>query len=118
MEKKTYKILDRLKGRKIVILGNHDMRNHVTELLKHVQGVAGMIKYKVKGYPAIFLSHSPIHPREVKFRVKYNFHGHIHSNHVERGWWIFKRKDKRYINLCCEQIDYTPKRLDELISKN
>ena len=117
MEKKKYKFLDQLKGRKIVILGNHDMRQHVTELQKHVQGVAGMVKYKVKGYPTVFLSHSPLHPREIGYRVKYNIHGHSHLYNVMKGKWFWERKDERYINVCCEQIDYTPKRIDELLPK-
>ena len=117
MEKKKYDFLDKLKGRKIVILGNHDMRQHVTELLKHVQGVAGMAKYKVKGYPTVFLSHAPMHPREMKYRIGINIHGHIHRYKVMKGWWMCRRADKRYVNVCCEQIDYIPRRIDELVAK-
>lgn len=102
-EKRTfYPLLDQLNGEKYVVLGNHDMRSHVEELLKYVKGVAGMIKYKKK----IFLTHCPIHPRELDFRVMYNIHGHIHEENID---------DKRYINVSCEQIDYTPKTLGELI---
>ena len=46
METRKYDILDKLKGTKIVILGNHDMPNHVPDLLNHVTKVAGMMKKK------------------------------------------------------------------------
>ena len=39
MEKKDYSILDELKGFKKCALGNHDMPNHVRDLLEHVNSV-------------------------------------------------------------------------------
>lgn len=100
MEKPDYYILDALNGIKYVILGNHDMRQHVPELLKYVDGVAGMIKYKHN----YILTHCPIHPSEMD-RFCYNIHGHVHEHSL---------KDKRYINVSAEVIDYTPKLLKEL----
>jgi calcineurin-like phosphoesterase family protein len=103
MEKKSfYPLLARMKGRKIVILGNHDYKNHVPELLKYVDNVAGMIHH-VK---SVILTHCPIHPSELVRRFKYNIHGHVHLKSLE---------DERYINVCCEVIDYAPKLLSELI---
>jgi calcineurin-like phosphoesterase family protein len=117
----NYYLLDRLKGSKIVILGNHDMKNHVKHLLNHVDSVAGMVKYSVKGYPKIFLTHCPIHPMELNHRVGYNIHGHIHEHLVMKTEIIGKNNntrqvpDTRYINVACEQVDYTPQLLKELI---
>lgn len=99
---KFYHLLDELNGTKYVVLGNHDLAQHIPQMLNHVAKVAGMIRYKKK----IFLTHCPIHSRELDFRVLYNIHGHLHEFNVE---------DERYINVCCEQIDYTPKTLDQLI---
>jgi len=108
-----YRYLDRLNGIKRVIGGNHDMLRHCHELLKHVESIGGMIKYK-----GIFLTHAPIHPRELKYRIPYNIHGHIHEYNCEThgllGRW-FKKKDPRYICVSMEQIDYTPKTIEELI---
>ena len=117
MEKATnYKILDRLVGHKIVVLGNHDMKNHVPKLLEHVNTVAGMIKYKSKIHRvSMFLTHCPIHPMELENRVGLNIHGHIHEHVVKKGL-LFKNKDSRYICVSCEHVDYTPKLLDELIN--
>jgi calcineurin-like phosphoesterase family protein len=111
---KTYPILDRLNGRKIVVGGNHDKPGHTRELLKHVDSIAGMIQYK-----GIFLTHCPVHPREMKYRIKHNIHGHIHENFIEKefrflGIKIFSRVDRRYHCVSCEHVNYTPKSLKEL----
>jgi len=108
---KYYYQLDRLKGTKVVILGNHDMKNHVPELLKYVDKVSGMMKYSRKGYPKMFLTHCPIHPMELQYRVGYNIHGHIHENIVKGAGQL---PDKRYVCVSCEHVDYTPKLIEEL----
>lgn len=110
MESDRYDFLDLLNGRKIVILGNHDRWQHVKSLLKHVDGVAGMMKYKSKEYGKIFLTHAPIHPDEFIHapKITYNIHGHNHG---------FEINDPRYISVCAEKIGYTPRTLDELIKK-
>lgn len=114
MEKATnYHLLDRLNGIKNVVLGNHDMRNHVPKLLEHVNSVAGMIKYKSKKHRlSMFLTHCPIHPMELQHRVNLNIHGHIHEANVLLS---NSKIDKRYICVSCEHVDYTPKTLDELL---
>jgi calcineurin-like phosphoesterase family protein len=106
MEKvRDYPLLNQLKGLKTVILGNHDEPNHVFELLKYVNKVAGMIDYKKE----FILTHCPIHPSQLDYRYSYNIHGHVHTKSVE---------DPRYINVCAEMIDYTPKTLEELLIIN
>jgi len=71
-----YYQLDRLNGIKHVVLGNHDRRQDVPELLKYVETVGGAVDWK--GY---MLTHVPIHPNEVVF-YKANLHAHIH--HVNK----------------------------------
>ena len=109
----SYPLLNRLNGTKKVVLGNHDKPKHVPELLKYVQTVSGMEKYK-----GIFLTHCPIHPMELEHRVSRNIHGHIHDNQVmiavdNWGEFVWK-KDERYACVSCEQVDYKPKTLAEL----
>lgn len=89
----SYQLLSILKGYKKVVLGNHDKPQHVWELLKYVNSVCGAIKYK-----DYILTHIPIHPCEVD-RFKGNIHGHVHENSID---------DKRYINVSCEVVNYTP----------
>ena len=116
MEKKdSYPLLDRLNGRIIVVLGNHDKAQHIVELLNYVEAVSGMTKYK-----GIFLSHCPIHPREMEYRVPYNIHGHIHEHVVTMEGKTMDGspvtvEDTRYICVSMEQIDYKPKTIGELI---
>jgi calcineurin-like phosphoesterase family protein len=114
MEKANYDILDRLNGRKHVVLGNHDRMAHVVKLMQHVDSVAGMVQYK-----GLFLTHCPIHPMEMDYRVKYNIHGHIHEKVVMKDVyeWGYKKDpipDERYICVSCERVSYTPKSLIEL----
>lgn len=107
MEKNDYSILNRLSGFKRVILGNHDPGNYVKYLLDYVNSIHGMVKYKDKKHGNIWLTHSPIYSGELEHRVNYNIHGHIHDG--------YKIEDKRYINVCMEMQDYTPKTIEQLI---
>lgn len=107
MEKNDYSILDRLNGYKRVILGNHDMGNHTKHMLNYVNSIHGMVKIRDKTFGNIWLTHAPVHPMELDFRVGYNIHGHIHDGYVIQ--------DKRYINVCMEVQDFIPKTINELL---
>jgi calcineurin-like phosphoesterase family protein len=115
MEKSdSYPLLNRLNGIKKVVLGNHDKAAHVPELLKYVNSVAAMVQYK-----GIFLTHCPIHPMEMDYRVHHNIHGHIHSKLVMYpvtvfGFKLFDRVDRRYNCVSCEHVDFKPKTLEQL----
>jgi calcineurin-like phosphoesterase family protein len=74
-----------VKTPRILIRGNHD-RFQTTKYLQFFDEVEGLVKYK-----GMWLSHSPIHPDEL--RGKPNVHGHVHFNTLE---------DKRYFNCCPE----------------
>lgn len=88
-----------LPGKKILVMGNHDIEYiSCRELLTAFDEVAGMIKYK-----EFWLTHSPIHPNEL--RNKINIHGHVHTNTVQ---------DCRYVNTSMENISYTPVSLHEI----
>ena len=110
---KSYPLLNRLNGMKKVVLGNHDRPSDILNLLIYVQAVAGIVKYK-----GIWLSHCPVHERELEFRVPRNIHGHIHENHVMREELYIEgivwEKDPRYHCVSCEHVDYTPVTLEEL----
>jgi len=103
------KLLNELNGKKIAVLGNHDRPQDTKIILNYCIKVAGIIKHK-----EMFITHCPIHPRELDFRVKYNLHGHLHENNIEKSFLGIKWKDKRYINVSCEQVNYTPMSLKEL----
>ena len=103
---KFYHYLAKLNGLKRVILGNHDMPQDVPKLLPYVHSVCGM--YKREG--CIF-THAPIHPDELR-RFKKNINGHVHEATVKSH---FGFTDERYVNVCCEVINYTPVLLSECL---
>lgn len=115
-----YYILDKLIGRKIVVLGNHDKWQHIPELLKYVDGVAGMIDYK-----GFALTHSPIHINEIG-GYRGNIHAHIHKN-VLHNFDVNRMYDDKennpiistkgkYHNVDAQLIDYKPKTIEELLT--
>jgi len=94
--------IGRIKGRKILIRGNHD-NFPLSEYAKYFEDVCGTIKYK-----EFWLSHFPIHPQEF-YRRTANIHGHIHDPKKTI------KNDPRYICVSPECLDdYTPISLDEI----
>ncbi len=118
--KEHYYKLDQLNGIKHVVLGNHDKKNHVPELLKYVEDVAGMIDYK-----GFALTHCPIHPCELSF-YRGNIHAHIHHiNKLEEVKVMQNYGDgdnakfetlHKYYNVDAKLIDYKPKSIEELLN--
>ena len=114
---KPYYMLDKLQGRKIVVLGNHDMHKHTRELLNYVESVAGMVDYK-----GFCLTHAPIHPCEMG-RYRGNIHAHIHSNLLEEVIVPDKYKDEdsvsiptlhKYYCVDAHLVKYIPQTLEQL----
>lgn len=96
---KHYYLLNELYGRKKVVLGNHDLPKHVSDLLKYVEHVGAAVKYK-----GAILTHIPIHTHEIH-RFRRNIHGHLHEELIDND---------KYINVCCEQLEYTPVEFQKL----
>lgn len=110
MEKATnYGIIDRLVGIKKIVGGNHDMPQHARKLLEHVNGLCGAYKYK-----GAILTHIPIHTSEID-RFTVNIHGHVHGKNVKTNRTWFSWNDKRYVNVSCESVNYTPQRIDKYL---
>jgi calcineurin-like phosphoesterase family protein len=91
---KPYPKLLRLKGFKHVVLGNHDMAEHIPEMLKYVTKVCGVVKYQ-----GCWLSHIPVHPMDFEFRIRLNIHAHVHHNTIN---------DPRYFNVDAHKLGYAP----------
>ena len=120
MEKATeYYQLDRLNGRKVVVLGNHDLWQDVPHLLKYVDGVAGMIDYK-----GFALTHAPIHVSEIG-QYRGNIHAHIHHENKLADFDVNQMYDDfetpiintkgKYFNVDAKLIDYKPKTIEDLL---
>ncbi len=106
MSKKALWPLKVLKGRKVLVRGNHDLEKLRTyaEFFDDIRGC--VVK---KGF---IMTHIPIHPSSLN-RWKFNVHGHLHSNVVMDG----DKPDPRYINVSVEQIDYRPLDLQTIVEK-
>jgi calcineurin-like phosphoesterase family protein len=105
MEKKIfYKTLSELNGIKKVVLGNHDMPkpSHNLELLKYVNSIGGVVTDRENRY---IMTHVPVHESELN-RYRINIHGHLHEDLIN---------DPRYVNVSCEQVNYTPVLLNDIL---
>lgn len=90
--------LGNLKGRKILIRGNHCDLVSIGDLINVFEEVHGIIKYK-----GMWLSHCPIHPDELRGRP--NISGHIHSKSIMKKNWLGRKVlDKRYFNACVDVV--------------
>ena len=98
MEVSCLELLDKVPGRKRLVLGNHDLFD-TQVYLKYFEIVHGMVKkYQM------WLSHAPIHPAEL--RGKPNVHGHCHAEQIN---------DVRYWNMAIEHLpDMKPMSLEQV----
>lgn len=93
-------VLSRLKGKKRMLLGNHDQLKGC-ELMKFFQKVELWRVFKEYDFVC---THIPL--RRESFRaVNFNVHGHIHHAVIQ---------DPAYINVCVEHTNYAPIHLDEI----
>lgn len=95
MDEKKLPLINKLPGRKRLILGNHDLHRTQT-YLNFFEWVGGTIKKY-----HMWLSHMPIHPHEFR-GIAVNVHGHCHYGPIRRG---YGDPDPRYLNLA---IDWAP----------
>jgi calcineurin-like phosphoesterase family protein len=102
---KGYEVLPRLKGRKRLVVGNHD--NPKSEhLLNYFQKI--MLWREFAEFNCL-MTHVPVHESAL-YKRKYNLHGHVH-NGGHRGLL----QDERYINCCVEVNDYRPRAIEDIM---
>jgi len=85
-------LISRMKGRKILIKGNHDLfgLEYYTPYFEDIRAC-----HAIGG---VILTHIPIHDSQ-KSRYSLNIHGHLHSHKLD---------DPFYKCVSVEQIDFTP----------
>lgn len=103
--------LHRLRGRKHLILGNHDKRwINTVDLPRYFADVTNLLTYKRDGVKYT-LCHYPMLSWEGRGRGGYMIHGHIHNNKPEI--------DNDYLlNAGVEVNGYAPVPFDELVTNN
>lgn len=99
-------ILSRLNGHKRLVRGNHDVFR-TSEYLHYFEEI-----YGCRVLDRMIFTHIPIHP-DCMSRFTANVHGHLHSNTIgaTSSYWD---NDMKYLNVSCEQVDYTPISIDEV----
>ena len=96
-------LMQRLKGKKRLILGNHD-RIKGTKLMDFFEKVDLWKGFKEHNFT---LSHMPL-PLTGLRDGKFCVHGHTHQNILS---------DPHYINVCVETRNYTPVHLDTILAE-
>lgn len=99
-KEQTKKIMDRLNGRKRLIMGNHD-RSHSVNWWYEV-GFEEVYRYPII-INNLILSHEPVYL--TKCMPYFNYHGHLHSKSYD---------SPQYKNLCVEHTEYKPVKMTGL----
>ena len=101
---RIYELLEKLNGKKWLIMGNHDW-SHSTSWWRRA-GFEEAFKQPIIYEEFFILSHRPVYLNEsMPFA---NLHGHIHSKKMDY---------KGYVNMSVENWDYKPVNFEE-IKKN
>src|SRR5258706_12461286 len=99
MERAKLQLLNRLPGKKWLVLGNHDKFESVLYLQYFDKLMGSHKKYK------ILINHIQLHPAELKGH--FNIHGHSHDNATGN--------DHRYLNVSIEYLpNYQPISLEQV----
>lgn len=99
---KRPEFLRHLKGRKRLILGNHD--NGKDQLLGNV--FEKITVWRMFPEFGVLLTHVPVHESSLNpEKCPINVHGHIHDK---------ESPSKNHINVSCERINYTPVNIEEV----
>ncbi len=104
INRKALSTLYRLKGRKVLVKGNHDIFA-LKDYLPHFEDIRACVVKKSSAGHKVIMTHVPVHPDCVG-RFGINIHGHLHSNKID---------DPRYICVSVEHTNFTPVEFSELL---
>lgn len=108
--------LKQLKGKKHLIIGNHDkVTVNSGSALNYFDSVERLQHIKDREYNVI-LCHFPLADWNAKHRGSYHVYGHIHNNKDEV--YEFMKKQERALNAGCMINNYEPVILEELLENN
>ena len=100
MASEFIKLFSSLPGHKRLILGNHDHYDISVYVAAGFQKIRG--SNMIDG---LLMTHYPIHPGSIGFRVLGNVHGHIHNQ---------PDVSPRHLNISVERTNYEPIPLEEV----
>jgi calcineurin-like phosphoesterase family protein len=108
--------LRRLKGRKHLVIGNHDHRTIQDEKAVQCFASVEMMNRIIDGDRHVSLCHFPVAEWNGKRYGGYHVHGHLHNRRDEV--YEFMSRFDRALNAGCMINGYRPSTLDELIENN
>lgn len=109
INRKALSTLYALKGRKVLVKGNHDIFK-LKDYTDHFDDIRAYVVGRTHSGSSYIMSHIPIHEESLA-RFKINIHGHLHSNVVMKNG----KPDPRYICVSVEHTDFKPKNLNDII---
>ena len=114
---KTKEILRRLNGKKHVIKGNHDKKEHL-EILKKEYLILNYQDYlEVEHNGKLFiLFHYPIEEWHWMQKGTIHLHGHIHSGPTKSDYHSITKKENRY-DVGVDNNNYYPISIEDIIKK-
>lgn len=91
-------LLNRMNGKKTLIMGNHDQYGKIELYSEYFNRIYGSMEFTLGGLRGI-VTHIPVHPSQLEERFAFNIHGHLHDAVIP---------DPRYFNVSVEQNDFKP----------
>jgi calcineurin-like phosphoesterase family protein len=116
MNKRYIDIVNRLNGRKRLIMGNHD----IFGFKFYADYFDEVYAMRILPKEGIMMTHIPIHLNSIK-RGFINVHGHIHERIIGQDTQMVlghvSDQHPFYFNVCVEHHDYTPVSMDVITDK-
>ncbi|MDR0854717.1 MAG: hydrolase [Clostridiales Family XIII bacterium] len=112
-------VLDKLKGKKHLAIGNHDQFLNTIDAEKYFEEVADILEV-TDGGNRVILCHYPILVWKASHRGSYHLYGHVHNtkhNCTEAQWNILMGADHAF-NAGVDVNGYMPVTFDEVIAYN
>lgn len=122
---KALSVLDQLKGKKILVKGNHDICHDNKFKSKFIK-IVDYLEIEDNGRKVV-LCHYPIPCYKNHFYGWYHLYGHVHESFEWNMMKSVKREMKELYDKPCEMfnvgcmlpyMNYTPRTLDEIIEAN
>lgn len=111
--KEVSMILARLNGKKLLVMGNHDRKNHFWYMENGIDFVCDSFLWYWNKKKILFI-HNPSKVKHEDFgKYDYIIHGHKHNNSP----LISKEYNVILVNVSVENLQYTPKNLLLLLQK-
>ena len=111
-KQESRRLIKQLNGKKFIILGNHDKKSNGWYRDLGFTVIMPTYQFFNNGRTLVLVSHEPDKGFDEGKMIGVNVHGHIHlGKHRE----FYPKHPKRFINVSVEVINYTPKRIGDLI---